>query len=930
MNLLSLLTYTSSIIYLFFGFYILYLNKSEIINKIFFLLSVSLSIWSFADAFYFTASDKESAMTFWRISSIGWIFSPSIMLHLMLLIGKFRKFIDNWMKITIIYIPAVILQVLALTTNFYLKDIILTPYGWADYVDNKSPITISFLIYFITYSLLSLLATFTWGKNTKIQHEKKQAATIFIASILSLIPIFFANTMQIAFGTKLLIPTFAEIFILIWVAGIMIAIKKYNFLRREEEITILNEKILLESKIVSIQSEYIKNQNYVLETLLDYFKKNSQIDIYDFIAEKIYQTGNIKILMITTYDSSSSKFILKSIKCDKEIKHEFERLIRSYIGSPEAKIPEADKDFIIEKLFQSHLIKLDGGLYEAILKKIDKSKIDEFANKYALGEAYSIGFSSGNTLYGAATIICEKNKDIENKEFLEVLINILSLILQKWDTDIKLKKSEELHRAIFEYSDDCIYILNKDGHLLSINPSFERITGYKVEDFINKSMVELLHPEDVKEAFKMLKMVISGFNPLRKILRVIDSKNNVLYGEFSATKFILDNGEIALLGIGRDITERIRNEELIKTYQKELELKTTRIETIGIMAIGVLHDLNNILMNISTKIDKMKKIDLQHNDITEYLNEIYKTIDVAKRLSKGLFHISSGRISEFEDGTLIDIIKENLNLLVKDSKYTLKTEFPEDIEDIQNLPIDNPKITQILNNLVINAIQAMPNGGTIKVSLAHHQINERNFIVLSVSDTGPGIPNEIRERIFDPFFTTKPNGTGLGLYTVKSIIKAAGGEIEFFSEYGKGTTFKIYLPVNKDKKSIPHQQDKKEKKERVAKNVLIVDDDKNIRELTVDMLTYLGHRPFTAHNSETALYCIKNNTIDAVILDVHLGSNSDALWMLKKIKELKKDTKVIVCSGSPKDSYLIHFDSYGFEGVLTKPFTLNDLENILK
>jgi len=926
MNILSLLTYTSFIIYLIFSIFILYLNHREVINRIFCLLSTVLAIWSFADTFYYTAADKDTAMIFWKISTIGWILSPAIMLHLMLLIARFNKFIDSYIKIIILYLPAIIFEILALTTNFYLKDIFLTPYGWADLINPDLFITKSYLLYYLIYSLLSLLVVYLWGKNSNNPDIRKQSAVIFIFSFISLLLAFLTNTLQIAFGDRFQIPAFAEVFLLFWILGIMLAIKRYHFLTKEKEISFLNEKIELEKKIVSIQSEYIRNQNYILEMLFDFFRGNSNENAFDFIADKIYQIGNIKLLMITEYIPESNEFFLKAIRGEDKIKNEFIEIIKTSIKKPGVKINADKVNMIIEKLLSSHIVKLNGGLYEGIGNAIDKEIIEGLVVEYFLGDAYSIGFSSGNNLLGAATIIVEKGKDLDNIEFLEILINVLSLILQKSQLDQKLRKSEELHRAIFEHSDDCIYILDKNGILLSISPSFERITGYKVSDFINKSMAAIIHPDDIEEAFTMLNDVINGSIPKRKVIRVLNFKKEIIYGEFAATRLNIGNGNYALLGIGRDVTERLKNEEIIKNYQKELEIKSTRIETVGVMATGVLHDLNNILMNISAKINKIKENNSLSKDILEYIKDIDKTLSVANRLSKNLFDISGGKIISTKETTIKTIILENIELLVRDNKYRLKLDIPDDI--LWPIP-DLTYFIQITNNLIINALQAMPDGGDISISISNCQREKSTYLILSIKDTGPGIPPDIINRIYEPFFTTKSNGTGLGLYIVKSIVNSYGGDIEIKSEIGKGTEFTIYLPEKRDTTKL-NTEIKNDEKKKTIQNVLIVDDDHNILELTSDMISYLGFHPFLASTGADALELLRQNNIDAVILDLHLQDKTDAISTLKKIREIKQNVKVIICSGSPADPFLKRYTSYGFDGAIAKPFNLKDLENALR
>jgi hypothetical protein len=165
--------------------------------------------------------------------------------------------------------------------------------------------------------------------------------------------------MQIAFGVDFQIPAFAEVFILIWVLGILFAIKKYNFLAREKEISELNEKIKLEQKIVSMQNGYIKNQNFLLGILLEYFQREPRNNnIFEYLADKLYTSGNIKLLMITEYNSENQEFTLKAIRCEDDIEIELNKIIKSTISKPKVKLNNPD---IFSKLLSSHLIKIEGG-----------------------------------------------------------------------------------------------------------------------------------------------------------------------------------------------------------------------------------------------------------------------------------------------------------------------------------------------------------------------------------------------------------------------------------------------------------------------------------------------------------------------------------------------------------------------------------------
>jgi len=930
MNILSLLTYTSFLVYISFAIYILYLDFRGRLNRIFFLLSLSLAIWSIADTFYYTAGTKESAMIFWRMSTIGWILSPSFMLHLMLIISKNERFVDRYWKVIILYLPGIILEYLALTTSFYLKDIYLTPFGWADLIDSDLAITKIFLTYYLSYSLIGLIFVYIYGRTTEDITEKKQSAIIFITSLLALFPSFLTNTLQVAFEDQLKLPSFAEVFILIWAFGIMYSIKKFDFLTKKEEISKLTEQVRIQEDINRIQNEYIKRQQYLSHILFDFIGSRIDQDIYEYIADKIYQLGKIKLLLITEYDDSTQELKLKTLRAEPDLIRDFSNILISKFPSQKARLSDDD---ILSKLLSAHLIKIEGGVYEGLLRSIDREVIDRLVIKYNLGDTFGIGFSANNKLSGAATIIFEKGNGFIDIEFTEVLINELSLILQKWLADIRILKSELLYRTIFENSDDVIYVLNDKGEMISISPSFERISGYRIADFINKSMVEIIYPEDINKAFDMLSKVINGGVSERQIIRIIAKDGSLHYGEFAGKRLKLEDGSFGLLGIGRDVTERIKNEELIRSYQRELELKTAKIETTGLMAAGVLHDLNNIIMNISSRINTIKRCDIPNPTLAEQIEEIEKTVSIAERISRSLFNISGGKSVEKHDIPLSRLITDNLSLLIREKKYRLKTEI---ITNIPELRLGNTQLIQIINNLVINSIQAMPSGGEIEIAITTHKKPDGEYLKIIVADTGPGIPEDLRQKIFEPFFTTKEEGTGLGLSTVKALLNSCGGNIELESEAGKGTRFTIYIPFA-DKTNNIQKPDTDEIADNTTgmRNILVIDDDENIRNLTIDMLTLLGFRAIATANSPEGIEKIRErisgtDRIDAVILDLHLKENTDPINIMKNIKSLDPKIKVVICSGSPKDPFLTRFTSYGFDAALSKPFNLSSLKNILK
>jgi PAS domain S-box-containing protein len=930
MNILSLLTYTAFLIYLSFAIYILYLDFRGRLNRIFFLMSLSLAIWSIADTFYYTAGTKETAMIFWRLSTIGWILSPSLMLHLMLIISKNERFIDRYPKLIVLYLPGVVLEYLALTTNFYLKDIYITPLGWADLIDFNLPVTKLFLIYYLSYCLIGLIAVYIYGQKTEDIVEKRQSAVIFITSLLALFLSFLSNTLQIAFENQMNIPAFAEVFILIWVFGIIYSIKRFDFLTKKKEISKLTEQVKIQEWTNRIQNEYIKRQRYLSHILFDFIGSKIDNDIYEYIADRIYLLGDIKLLIITEFSTATKEFILKTLRAEPQLREEFLSIIKERLPSQKIRITD---DNILNHLLSAHIIKIEGGLYESILRTIDRDTIDALAKKYNLKEAFVIGFSASNRLFGAATIILEEGKTFRDIEFVEVLINALSLILQKHLLDIQITKSELQYRTIFENSEDVIYILNSNGRIISLSPSCERITGYRIEDLINRPMSDIIHPDDINKAFDMQNKIINEGISERQTIRIISKDGGIIYGEFAGKRIKLDDGSYGLLGVGRDVTERIKNEEMIRSYQRELELKTAKIETTGLMAAGVLHDLNNIIMNISSRINTIKRCQIPDPTLAEQIDEIEKTISIAERISRSLLNISGGKSFEREEIPLSKLIIENLSLIVRDKRYKLKTSI---IEQIPEVGLSHPQIIQIINNLVINSIQAMPSGGEIEVIITKERLSEKEYLKIIVVDTGPGIPDEIKEKVFDPFFTTKEEGTGLGLYIVKTLINSCKGKIEVKSTEGKGTMFTIYIPLREKTGDFHNEHiEGAERNKRELKNILIIDDEETIRELTKDMLSHLGFNAIASPDIRDGINKIKElilgkERIDATILDLHLREAYDPVEVLKRIKSIDPEIRVIICSGSPQDPFIRRYTSYGFDAVLSKPFNLNTLKNALK
>jgi len=387
--------------------------------------------------------------------------------------------------------------------------------------------------------------------------------------------------------------------------------------------------------------------------------------------------------------------------------------------------------------------------------------------------------------------------------------------------------------------------------------------------------------------------------------------------------------------VSRDITER-------KKLEEEL-FKTAKLESLGVLAGGIAHDFNNLLTVILGNIS-ISKMNLQPRDnIYRRLVEAENASFRAKDLTSQLLTFSKGGAPVKEVvQSMGDLIIETANFAVSGSN--VKCEFKID-EDIWPAEVDEGQISQVIHNLVLNADQAMPEGGSIRISarnissgmldetthIADTQLTNQDYIMISIEDDGIGMTEELKEKIFDPYFTTKHKGSGLGLATVYSIIKNHGGCISVSSEIGVGTKFDVYIPASKGKYTVN------------ATNtglitgtgkILVMDDEKPVREIAGEMLTHLGYTVEYASDGQEAIEKYSSakecgSPFDAVMIDLTIPGGMGGKEAHDRLLEIDPGVRAIVASGYSSDPVMSQHESYGFKGVLIKPFDIDELGQTL-
>lgn len=374
--------------------------------------------------------------------------------------------------------------------------------------------------------------------------------------------------------------------------------------------------------------------------------------------------------------------------------------------------------------------------------------------------------------------------------------------------------------------------------------------------------------------------------------------------------------------------------------QTELQ-KSKNLESLGLLAGGIAHDFNNILGVILGNISLASiNISPEDTETLELLNNAEKASIRAKGLTRQLLTFSRGGNPVKSLESVEKIIKESATFVSHGSNVKCCYNFDKDLWPAE---IDAGQVGQVIQNIIINAIQAMPDGGTITLD-CHNFINNSdqiipikkgNYLKISIQDSGIGIPPELIDTIFDPYISTKQKGNGLGLAISRSIIIKHGGYITVDSQHGVSAIFTIYLPASNTCKPLQNIEDESDVTISAKGRILLMDDDKMIRNVVQRMLTAKGYTVLVATNGEEAVQLYKDtenssNSIEFIILDLTVPGGMGGKEAAQKIHAINPDAKLIVSSGYSNDAVIANYKDFGFAACLVKPFQLDDLTRILK
>jgi PAS domain S-box-containing protein len=489
------------------------------------------------------------------------------------------------------------------------------------------------------------------------------------------------------------------------------------------------------------------------------------------------------------------------------------------------------------------------------------------------------------------------------------------------------RESEEKYRLLVENANDAVFII-QDKVIRFANPKTEDLLGYDARALAQIPFGEHIHPLD-REIVWGGNGSGGDRNPSGQTFRVRNRNGREYWVELNSVA-ILWEGKLATLNFARDITE-----------QKRLEaqfLQAQKMEAVGRLAGGVAHDFNNLLTVINSH-SQLALLELKDWDpLREKFESIQKAGERAANLTRQLLAFSRRQVVEMK---VLD-----LNTLLRDLEKMLHRVIGEDIKletaltaDLGRVKADPGQIEQAILNLVVNARDAMPGGGKLTIETGNEEVDAEfagkhmglkpgRYVGLSVSDTGVGMPPEVRERLFEPFFTTKEKGkgTGLGLSTVYGVVKQSGGEIWIYSEPGMGTTAKIYLPAVDEPLEEAKRKPAAGKMPKGTETILVVEDEDEVRKLALGILSKQGYRVLEASHGGDALLMMEQTRepIQLLLTDVVMPGISGPDFA-RRLKFIYPDLKVLYMSGYAdnvifQQGILDHAMAF-----LQKPFTVERL-----
>lgn len=541
--------------------------------------------------------------------------------------------------------------------------------------------------------------------------------------------------------------------------------------------------------------------------------------------------------------------------------------------------------------------------------------------------------------FAGTLIVASKNYEMftpKRVQLMEAFGNQISVALHNATLFDQLRKSEELYADLYEHSPDMYHSVDRDGTIVNCNQTEAERLGYDKQELVGQPVFKI-YPVYYHI---QLRQILDRTFELREELKGVEEqmlrKDGSVIDVSVSTSIVFDHDGRPRFTrtVARDITEKKKMEQKILQAQK--------IDSIGGLAGGVAHDFNNILSSILGSASIMRRRMSPKERWYKYVDMIEAASRRGAALTRQLLTFARKHNVHVRPVDVHSILDETIRLFERSvsKNIVVKKLYTEDLAIMNG---DEGQLQQAFLNLLINARDAMPDGGTLTVETKYADLSEEtaalyeqgkpgSYIMVMITDTGIGMERRVLQRIFEPFFTTKDSGkgTGLGLSVVHGVIHGHSGFIHVDSKVDAGTTFALFLPRLTSEKRI--RREPRERKLRGGtETILLVDDEPPVCEIASDMLKDLGYRVFIAENGRKALslYRQQKSKIDLVILDINMPQ-MDGHETLRRLKDFDSKVRVLISSGYGDGAFGIDAFDGRIEGFLQKPYQVQDIAKVVR
>ena len=533
---------------------------------------------------------------------------------------------------------------------------------------------------------------------------------------------------------------------------------------------------------------------------------------------------------------------------------------------------------------------------------------------------------------GSLCVVFQKDVEPEaaDEELLKIIAAAISIEERRQHAEVALRDSEKKYRELINSMNDTVWVIDPDTTILDMNTAAATVLGYTRDELLSMKIPDIdvdLKPEQIES--------LAG-SMARDKLQVFETVHTTKDGrklpvEVSSS-LVSYRGRTVILSIARDISER-------KRLEAEL-IKTQKLEAIGTLAGGIAHDFNNLLQGVFGYISLAKLTVDDRSQCTHALEQAEKALHMSVKLTSQLLTFSKGGKPVIQTIDLLPVIENAANFTLSGSRTVFNIASDS---GLWKGKADEGQISQVVQNIVLNADQAMPEGGRIEITAknvrvpgpdAPKELEQGRYIEIAITDTGIGIPENYLRKIFDPYFTTKEKGSGLGLTTAYSIIKNHKGAMDVQSMPGAGTKFRFYVPAAEAMTSATEASPLKAAAVKKSR-ILVMDDEPLVLNIAEKLLSALGHEADLAVNGAEALDKYQEakqarRPYDILILDLTVRGGMGGVETIRKLFEMDPNVKAIVSSGYSDDAAMAAYKDMGFKAILNKPYNIVQLKETLE